>query len=123
MLFVFQISYNGLSLLSFCNVPLQEDHIPDERTVDQGRRSFQSSTGQGISERTVGQGSFRIQEKNNCEETDEGQLNKFLSNCRIHLLQKADLIPCHDLPVNFWANEFADVKLPSDIWECVDSWD
>ena len=63
------------------------------------------------------------EENNNWSSSFEGHIYKFLSNCRIRLLQKVDLIPCQDLPDNFWTSNFADVKLPSDIWECVDDWD
>ena len=63
------------------------------------------------------------EENNSWSSSFEGHIYKFLSNCRIRLLQKVDLIPCHDLPDNFWTNNFAEVKLPSDIWDCLDDWD
>ena len=68
-------------------------------------------------------GTVDTEENNNWSSSTEGHIYKFLSNCHIRLLQKVDLIPCHDLPDNFWTNNFAEVKLPLDIWECVDDWD
>ena len=96
--------YNGQPLLNYCSTTVEpsEDYAYERATNCQELSELSEI---------------------NWDETAEGRLHKFLSTCRIRLLQKIDLIPCYDLPENFWANNFADVKLSSDIWECVDTWD
>lgn len=53
-----------------------------------------------------------------CEE----RLNTLLSNCVVRLLTDQDFVSCHDLPENFWTEDFSKVRLNKDIWDTVDSW-
>ena len=108
-----QIFYNGHPLLTYCTEP-SLDLIAEQKLMDQHQPHVGTVDREEIS---------ATEENNNWASSFEGQIYKFLSNCRIRLLQEVDLIPCHDLPDNFWASNFAEVKLPSDIWECVDDWD
>ena len=100
-------------MLTYCTEP-SLDLIAEQKLMDQHQPHVGTVDREEIS---------ATEENNNWASSFEGQIYKFLSNCRIRLLQEVDLIPCHDLPDNFWASNFAEVKLPSDIWECVDDWD
>lgn len=100
--FVFQITYMGHTLLNYCSKTPELKQVIKELRIEHQERS--------------------VKERSIWEDPKEAYLTEILSNCRIRLLCRDDLVPCHDLPYNFWANDFADVKVPSDIWECVDKW-
>lgn len=53
---------------------------------------------------------------------DEKRLNNLLSTSVVRLLTENDLIPCDDLPQNFWSADFSEVKLCIDFWNIIDSW-
>ena len=60
------------------------------------------------------------QETKMCEA--EVWLNKLLSTSVVRLLTDQDLVPCDDLPDNFWTEDYSKVKLSVDIWNTVDQW-
>ncbi|KAL4223943.1 Ankyrin repeat domain-containing protein 31 [Mactra antiquata] len=106
------VQYKGRSLLS-CSQQIKPSNNNQPRVTQPCKVMTDSCT-------QVDSSVFSTQNRHMT--ADEKWLNNLLSKSIVQLLSNRDLVTDHDLPDNFWAEDFSKVRLSSDIWRSITAW-